>query len=174
MSEDLNVQFGIPRLPEKVDEWETGRRPESLSDLDKNLAETLCELDKLAQTKLMRYALRAKSYIWAMNEEGKIVVAVEELAIEKPETIYPGYPRRRGLRHPSEDKKLGHPTLIGAGHARIAGELAFDEDENDSLRWVINANSGRYCRQKPPKKEQIDRVADRFRELGVEVIVDYD
>ncbi|CAN7445148.1 hypothetical protein LJR255_002866 [Pararhizobium sp. LjRoot255] len=174
MSEDLNVQFGTPRLPEKVDDWEKGRTPESLSDLNKGLATTLCELDKLAQTKLMRYALRAKSYIWAMDEDGKIVVAVEELAIEKPETIYPGYPRRRGLRHPSEDKKLGHPTLIGEGHARIAGELAFDEDENDALHWVINANSGRYCRQKPPKKEQIDLVADRFRELGVDVVVDYD
>lgn len=174
MSDDLDVQFGIPRLPEKVDDWEEDRRPESLSVLDEKLAETLRELDKLAQTKLMRYAMRAKSYIWAMDEKGKIVIAVEELAMKKPDTIYPGYPRRRGLKHPAEDKKLGHPTLIAAGHARIAGELAFDEDENDALRWVLNANSGRYCRQKPPKKDQIDRVADRFRELGVEVVVDYD
>lgn len=174
MSNQLNTEFGLPRLPEKVDDWEKGRRPESLSDLDGKLAETLRELDKLAQTKLMRYALRAKSYIWAMDESGKIVVAVEELAMAEPETIYPGYPRRRGLKHPSEDKKLGHPTLVEEKHARIAGELAFDEDENDMLRWVINANSGRYCRQNPPKKEQIDRVAERFRELGVDVVVDYD
>ncbi|WP_132664693.1 hypothetical protein [Rhizobium sp. PP-CC-3G-465] len=174
MSEDLNVLFGTPRLPEKVDDWERGRTPESLSVLNNGLATTLCELGKLAQTKLMRYALRAKSYIWAMDENGKIVLAVEELAIEKPETIYPGYPRRRGLRHPSEDKKLGHPTLIGEGPARIAGELAFDEDDKDELRWVLNANSGRYCKQKPPEKAQIDRIATRFRELGVDVVVDYD
>lgn len=174
MSDKLNTEFGYPRPPEKVDDWEKGRRPESLSDLDSKLAKTLRELDKLAQTKLMRYALRAKSYIWAMDVSGKIVVAVEELAMAKPETIYPGYPRRRGLKHPSEDKKLGHPTLIDERAARIAGELAFDEDENDVLHWVINANSGRYCRQKPPKKDQIDRVAARFRELGVDVVVDYD
>ncbi|MGE6697145.1 hypothetical protein ACQKH5_05585 [Hyphomonas sp. NPDC076900] len=174
MSEELDIQFGTPRTPEKVDDWERDRRPKSLSELNANLAATLCDLDKLAQTSLMRCALSAKSYIWAMDEAGKIVVAVEELAIEEPEGVYSGYPRRRGLRHPSEEKKLGHPTLLNEGSARIAGELAFDEVENNVVTWVINANSGRYCRQKPPEKQQLDNVAARFRELGVSLIVDYE
>ncbi|MBY3514194.1 hypothetical protein HFN76_18450 [Rhizobium laguerreae] len=174
MSEDLNKSYGIPRLPDKVDEWERKRAPASLSDLDGNLAKTLTELALLAQTDLMKSALRAKNYIWAMDETGRIVLAVEELALTAPEAPYTGYPRRRGYRHPSEEKKLGHPTLLGEGHARIAGELAFDEDEEEVLHWVLNANSGRYCKQNPPSKAQVDQVAERFRELGVEVGVDYD
>lgn len=108
-----------------------------------------------------------------MDGEGKIHIAVEELAVMQAETAYSGYPRRRGYRHPSEDKKLGHPTLLNQKSARIAGELAFDEIDG-SLRWVFNANSGRYCRSNPPLAEQVEAVADIFRNFGLDVYVDFD
>jgi hypothetical protein len=173
MTIDLDDEFGLIRLPEKVDVWEKGRTPASKSLLDENVAKRLKELERIVQCDLLRPAARAKNYIWAMDEGGAIYIAVEELELASPETDYSGYPRRRGCRHPSEEKKLGHPTLLDAAHARIAGELAFDEQDN-KLRWVLNANSGRYCRQKPPTDRQIRRVAEQFRELGVDVDVDYD
>lgn len=169
----MDSQFGSVRSPEKIDKREEGRRPESISTLNGSLAGNLEKLKALAQCDLFRFAARAKNYIWAMDEAGKIVIAVEELALDRPEADYTGYPRRRGYKHPSEEKKLGHPTLLNGGKARIAGELAFDDDD-DGLVWVLNANSGRYCKQMPPTNAQIDAVAGVFKGLGVDVKVDYD
>jgi len=175
MIDHLDASFGSLRLPDKVDEWERDRIPVSLSALDAHSADTLRNLEILAQSSMLSSAMRAKNYIWAMLDDGSIRIAVEELALTQPEAPHSGYPRRRGYSHPSEEKKLGHPTLLNAGAARIAGELAFDEKPGEEgLRWVINANSGRYCRQDPPKREQIDSVAARFLELGLTVFVDYD
>ncbi|UXS39809.1 hypothetical protein FY150_08865 [Agrobacterium tumefaciens] len=170
----MDEDFGSIRAPEKVDEWEKGRKPESISKLDEMLGAKLAELEKLAQYQLFKFSARAKNYIWAMNETGEIIIAVEELALEKPEASYSGYPRRRGYRHPSEEKKLGHPTLLNGGKARIAGELAFDEDDDNGLVWILNANSGRYCKQKPPTPGQLNKVAEIFKSRGVDVKVDYE
>jgi hypothetical protein len=63
-------------------------------------------------------------------------------------------------------------ALLDGGAARIAGELSFDEFDG-ALAWVLNANSGRYCRSAPPSKAQIDNVADRLRRKGLTVRVDY-
>lgn len=167
------MKFGSLRLPEKVDEWEKDRTPESLTTFDSELADKLVALEELTKCKLFRASARAQNFIWAMDDAGEIKIAVEELALTMPEASFPGYPRRRGYRHPSEDKKLGHPTLLNGGHARIAGELAFDED-GPILVWVLNANSGRYCRQKPPTLAQLESIADLFRSHGVKVIVDTD
>jgi hypothetical protein len=168
---DWDKKYGVPRLPERVDKWEAGRSPASLSNLDSGVASDLAAVEKLAQTPLFRHSERAKNYIWAMAVDGSIKIAVEELAPDPVMSDGAGYPRRRGYAHPSEEKKLGHPTLLGGAEARIAGELAFDEFDGE-LRWVFNVNSGRYCRQQPPSAEQIASAADLFRNLGLDIFVD--
>ena len=172
MTAELDEKFGEIRHPDRIDEWED-RVPDSLSTLDVDLATSLAELEKLVQCKLLKSAARAKNYIWAMAPDGEIRIAIEELAVQQPEATFSGYPRRRGYKHPSEEKKLGHPTLLQGKGARIAGELAFDELDG-RLRWVFNVNSGRYCRARPPSDLQIKQAAERFRELGLDVFVDYD
>lgn len=175
MITSMDDEYGELRPPEKVDRWEKNKRPASLCTLDQNLAQKLTALEALVQDRLFRSSARAKNYLWAMDADGSIRIAVEELAIRQPRASYAGYPRRRGYSHPSEEKKLGHPTLLNSGSARIAGELAFDENlETGKLQWILNANSGRYCKQKPPTEIQIDKVAQLFRNLGVDVEVDYD
>ncbi|APH72609.1 hypothetical protein BSQ44_15520 [Aquibium oceanicum] len=136
------------------------------------MAESLTGLERCVQNILLRFAATTQNYLWAMNADGKILIAVEEIAEFDGIPNTRGYPRRRGHRHPSEDQKLGHPTLVQGGEVRIAGELALDE-YGDGVRWVLNANSGRYCRQKPPRKEQVDAVVELFRESGLDVEVDY-
>nr|WP_316653273.1 hypothetical protein [uncultured Gellertiella sp.] len=173
MLDILDESFGLLRLPEKIEPWEKGRSPASLAVLDEDVAACLAAMQQLAQNRLLKPSARAKTYIWAVDARGTIQIAIEELAAWEQIAQYAGYPRRRGFHHPSEEKKLGHPTLLGEMGARIAGELAFDEID-DKLHWVLNANSGRYCRSLPPSKEQLDRVAAIFRELGVGVTVDYD
>lgn len=170
MSTDLDKHYGPLRKPEKVDSWED-RPPQSLTIFDRVVGDSLAKLESAVQCKLLRFAARAKNYIWAMKDSGEIVIAVEELIVQPPDSDFSGYPRRRGYRHPSEEKKLGHPTLRSGGEARIAGELAFDEIEG-KIRWVLNTNSGRYCKQFPPNDSQIENVADRLRNFGLDVIVD--
>ncbi|MCY0149774.1 hypothetical protein OEG84_19195 [Hoeflea sp. G2-23] len=173
MPDDLDETFGVLRGAERIEEWENGRSPLSLSSLDTELAQRLAELSRIVQSNLLKPAARTQSYIWAVTEDGSIKISVEELSIRQPEATFSGYPRRRGYKHPSEDKKLGHPTLLDGQKARIAGELAFDEKEG-GLHWVLNASSGRYCRHMPPSEKQIQNVAARFLELGVDVSVDLD
>ena len=172
MSQNLDIEFGELRAPEKIMAWEKGRRPNSLCTVDANLLMTLSALRDCAQSQLLKSAAQTQNYLWIMDDNGDIKIAIEEIAIldGKPDTR--GFPRRRGYKHPSEDQKLGHPTLLDGGDARIAGELALDLDGN-RLLWVLNANSGRYCKQKPPSKRQVDATAKLIRDMGLDIQVDY-
>lgn len=167
---DLDLTYGEKRAPQSIDPWEN-LAPVSLSTLDGNLASELAALETAAQGGLFRAAARTFTYIWAMDGTGAVKMAMEELALRQPDARFGGYPRRRGYSHPAESKKLGHPTLLNGGEARIAGELAFDE-LGGRLRWVLNANSGRYCRHKPPTENQLGNVSLIFRQLGIDPIVD--
>lgn len=174
MTMDLDSLFGKPRGPEKVDPWERGRKPASLCSLQE-AAPVLRTLADISTSALCAAALRAKNFLWIMDQSGEILVAVEELAPHIEGTPYVGFPRRRAFTHPAEERKLGHPTLINGGQARIAGELSFDvTGDGSSLQLVLNANSGRYCRQKPPTPEQLARVREAFQAQGVYVTLDPD
>lgn len=174
MSDELDQDFGVPRKPEKVDVWEQNIKPLSLSRLE-DAANTLKSLTELADQALVQADLRVKTFLWVMDGNGEIFVAIEELAPKTPAAPHSGFPRRRAFGHPAEEKKLGHPTLIDAGEARIAGEIAFDRQQNSSsLQLVLNANSGRYCRQNPPSRQQVHRIADKFRAYGLAIEVDTD
>lgn len=123
----LDDEYGIPRLPFTVDPWEVSRSPKSKCLLTEEAGSSLVALRTASLPQLFRHAARTLTYIWAMDTDGAIHVAVEELAEMPDGTLVEGYPRRRDFPvHPSEEKKLGHPTLLDAGLARVAGEFFLD------------------------------------------------
>lgn len=173
---DLDTDYGVPRSPKRVDDWEENQVPLSRCIFDARVAEVLRDLERAVQGDLLRPAAQSKNFIWAMNEGGDVVIAVEEIASSAYEgrSVAKGYPRRKGLEHPVEQRKLGHPTLLDGRNARIAGELTFDMDSSGTkLVWMLNANSGRYCAEIPPTSVQIENIARLFVNHGLTVTVDY-
>lgn len=168
-SGELDSVFGRLRGPSEVNEWENGRAPHSLVVLDAAVSSALLEYRRVCQASLLIRAAQAFAFIWAMDVQGHIVIACEELSDEAleydGEVPHQGYPRRRGIgSHPVEKKKLGHPTLVSCGQARVAGELYLDIDEGN-LFWFVNCSSGRYCRQVAPSTSQQSAVHQLFMEL---------
>ena len=145
-------RFGPLRDPQgKPREWETGVKPKSLTILTKEMGEKLRSYRELAQSSLFWNVAQCSSFLWAMSDGGDVMIAYEEIVVDLDIADHPelkeGYPRRRGYpTHPATEKKLGHPTLVGGGKARIAGELFLDV-KDEKLHWFVNCNSGRYCRE---------------------------
>lgn len=166
----LDLRYGGPRGPHEINDWEQGREPLSLATLNGELGQTLLSYRTICQAPLLRKAAQCFTLIWAMDESGEIRIAYEELtteALEHEGTIasFKGYPRRRGATtHPVEFKKLGHPTLLKSGDARVAGELFLDFVDG-SLFWFVNCSSGRYCRKIAPSKAQQKAVHELFMDL---------
>ncbi len=173
-STDYDADFGHPRPAAFTDVWERLCKPVSLRKLDEEVANHLTAFRDLASDSLLTGASLSLVYIWAMNSKGEIFIAIEELAPYQPNMPHLGYPRRRYVRDEMERRKLGHPTLIERKPARVAGELFLDFDSPGlNLRWLINAQSGRYCEAVPPSETQLKNVADLFGECGLKVDVDF-
>lgn len=168
----LDDLYGVLRSPLYLRPWED-RPPVSLSVLDAELASALSSLRTLCEHSLLKMVAQSTNYLWAMDQQGDIWIAVEELAVRSSETDTSGLPMLRRILHPSDTKKLGHPTLVHFGEARIAGELAMDVGDH-GLRWILNAQSGRYCRENPPSQAQMDNVGKLFRAYGLSVDVEYE
>ncbi|NES97427.1 MAG: hypothetical protein F6K32_19840 [Desertifilum sp. SIO1I2] len=91
---------------------------------------------------------KGKKYIWAVDESGNLRIGEE---VE----VGPG-------------QKLGHPTLVDGGKARVAGEIKFNEV---TKQWRINDSSGRYSRGRSPRQrtEILNNVQQLFRDAGLNV-----
>ncbi|MGL4489779.1 MAG: hypothetical protein ACRCU5_10090 [Rhizobiaceae bacterium] len=155
-------------------EWEIGLVPISLFELNKETAEQLVNAVELAKQAPFGIALTTIGYIWVLDQECKVWIAVEELALADG-VQRRGIPKRRNGQHPASEKKLGHPTLVKGGPARIAGELSIEEISG-KFRWVLNCSSGRYCYDEPlrPTVAHLNSVVSLFRDFGVIVMPDYD
>lgn len=158
--------YGSLRMPTEVKAWEAGKSPVSKVMLDDETSKSINKFKDVAECRLFSAFARSFQFIWVMDRNCAIWIAYEELvpATEDPSLL--GHPRRRGFpSHPSEEKKLGHPTLINGGEARAAGELYLDEDEADpaKLIWQVNVGSGRYCRDNPPTAAQCEAIHKLFR-----------
>lgn len=169
----LDEMYGALREPQRIDAWEVGRQPASLCRLEEPLASILVDHLRVSRSDLFSNAARSVTYLWAMDEGGEIIISVEELAETPDGRVVAGYPRRRNYpSHPADEKKLGHPTLLDGGLARVAGEFFIDEVDGN-LYWFVNVSSGRYCRLMPPQRDQIDNVLDLFQRLiGPDVRLD--
>ncbi|MBZ9870164.1 hypothetical protein LB542_04710 [Mesorhizobium sp. BR1-1-9] len=165
---NLAERFGVARAPSLIRDWETEAKPKSLVKMTREVGAHLRSYRDLAQNDLFWNVSQCSSFIWAMGENGEVFVAFEEIVVEPDGDalgLKEGYPRRRGYpTHPADEKKLGHPTLIGNGHARIAGELFLDVAE-EKLHWFVNCGSGRYCRDVRPNGDQSKAIHEFFMEL---------
>jgi hypothetical protein len=170
--EDLDSYFGFAKQPSRVDSWELDAKPKSLSDLDVEVSNKLRRYGRVAQVELLKFDAMAKRFIWAIDRDGSVRIAVEELATLPDGGDSVGHPRRRRFPiHPAQERKLGHPCLVEGAEARIAGELFMDLAKNGTLTWYVNVKSGRYCREQRPTAAQERNVLLLFREMigkGVE------
>lgn len=169
--DDLDVVYGLPRLPSLMREWEAGVSPVSKSKLDRDLGQKLRIYRDLSGDGLFRAAAQCFLFLWVMDVDGNIIIAYEEIVTGEishstnGSLLKNGHPRRRGFpSHPADEKKLGHPTLVGGGEARIAGELFLDILDG-SLQWYVSCGSGRYCRDLPPTKRHQEAVHQLFTAL---------
>jgi hypothetical protein len=137
--------------------WEVSMAPESICALDDELGNRLKLLLKAASCKLLQSASQSLLFLWGMEGDGKIMIAVEEVAQINEQPVPKGFPTRRGLpKKLTLDHKLGHPCIMSSNQARIAGELYIDAaPSNDgTLVWMLNARSGRF--HEPPERRPTD------------------
>jgi len=167
---DPDAKYGALRLPSSIREWEEGASPASKAPLTEAVGEALRQYREICQTDLFWSAAQCFLFLWVMNEACELVISYEEIVtgeswMANQTGLKNGHPRRRGFpSHPADEKKLGHPTLLDGGMARIAGELFLDVAD-DKLQWYVSCGSGRYCRDKPPDSEQQKQVHQLFMAL---------
>jgi hypothetical protein len=169
---ELSIKFGEPRDPSHKDAWEIDCIPVSLRRFDALVGRHFFEFANAANGSLFKHFALTVVCLWAIDVDGNLWVALEELAPFETRKPHVGYPRRRDVDDPFEKRKLGHPTLLGLKPARIAGELMLDFDTDGALEWTINAHSGRYCQKHMPSKKQLENVAQIFTECGVIAKID--
>lgn len=115
----------------------------------------LLDLEKLKTGK--------KKYMWAIGKRGRLIIAEEK-------KISINTPTGKQLQY------MGHPTLVGGGRARIAGELLwFQTDPKDpsSGKFYINNYSGRFSLFADRNEAQLQRVAELFEQAGLTVETAY-
>lgn len=154
---DPDVKYGRLRPPTEVRRWEKNCRPTSLTLLDEECGKALAAFATAAQSNLVGTSCSALLFIWAMDAECRIWIAVEEVS--------PWHrPRLAGVAKLKQFnlKKLGHPTLVNGGMARIAGELMVEPQDDGRPRLVLNQSSGRYCEEIPASDEQLLAILECF------------
>lgn len=157
--QDLNPdeRYGRLRAASSVQEWEKEFSPLSTCELTEDVGEVLRLYIDVASHNILSHSARALLFIWMMDSECRIWIAVEEFSPHENPAIA-GFPRLDEFTQ----KKLGHPSLRRGEQARIAGELFLDEGENGDLYWCFNVSSGRFCKEQPPNDSQQRAALERF------------
>lgn len=93
-----------------------------------------------------------KKYMWTVSALGRLFIGEELPAGKDPET--------------GEQKYLGHPTLVGGGSSRMSGDLRYNHATG---KFVVSNRSGRYSRYEDRPEAGLQKVADMFSRLGLEV-----
>lgn len=175
-AQGLDVMYGSPKNPAKIYDWEKSKRPKSADLLEDKTAASLNVHASNSDCVSLKHCSRTVTFIWAMDLQGAVHLAIEELAELPGGMESRGHPRRRDYPvHPATDKKLGHPTVLPLEdkRARIAGELFLDFDDTNKLIWFVNDNSGRYCKNDVPTAMQKQNVLELFKTfLGEQIRFD--
>jgi len=163
----LDDMFGPPVPPRPFGpeskgyrDWEKCNRPMSLSRLTAETAISLKTIMDDVGTGWMigRVLTNDILIIWIVDLSGIIWFAVEECVIDGQ---HYSVPKHQTLPLTSGAEKLGHPSLVDCGNARIAGEIRYDPDPSVAS-WVINNKSGRYGTHPSRTCAQLVRVAAEF------------
>lgn len=150
--------------------WETDNLPKSLTVLTEKNANFFKQLlDSVVNGfRINETAYRGVRILWLVKEDGAIVFAIEELVNEQLQAS--GIPSHLLIRaDPAYGKKLGHPSLVHGGSARIAGEIYYSSER---LKWFINGSSGRYSLTQGRSEENLSNVAELFKKFGIEFEID--
>lgn len=111
--------------------------------------------------------LLAENYntLWLVDDDGQIRIAIEEVVVSQDPLITTPMPR--SLLRP--ESKLGHPSLVEGGAARVGGELAINP--NTGVIYLSN-KSGRYGIMRT--KQELENAAKLFARLGIDTVVSYE
>jgi hypothetical protein len=161
MSLDAKYGPALPALQRGPDWWERRHSPHSLTRLEPSTAAPLkYVMDQVTSGWLVGHVLLNEvTIIWIVDNPGDLWFAVEELVSNGAPT---GRPKHRVDNAP----KLGHPSLVGCEHARIAGEIFFDAS-GAPPKWTLNNRSGRYGIHETRTPEQLDNVRALFKEVDI-------
>lgn len=152
-----------------VEDWERTYFPRSMSTLTSTSAAHLSGLMSSVSKscRLDQFLVLDIVILWLVNENGDVVFAVEEAVSDG---LPLDVPRHRRAEHKIGKDKLGHPSLVAGGKARIAGEIYYDIRRN---AWMINMKSGRYSAEYDRTKGQLTNVSNQFRDHGIILTVEY-
>jgi hypothetical protein len=144
-----------PRRPNGFDRWEQ-LPPRSLSMLTPETAKHLEGFMNSVEVawNVGSLFMARTTILWIVDLEGNIRFAIEEYVdgdntTEVSNSMYQDVPYHKTTSPYKpvlpKSTKLGHPSLVSCGEARIGGEILFDSTPEDAVkRWYINAQSGRY------------------------------
>ncbi|MBN8197664.1 hypothetical protein [Thalassospira povalilytica] len=165
---DLDTEYGPLLSPNRVDSAERRLKPLSLHELNSGSA-TL--LEKMMATsveglKVSSYVFSELPILWIVDKNGKLWFALEEIVLDATDKFR--YPKPSKLDVPNEHSKLGHPSLVNAEEARIAGEMLFDI-RAEPPNWYLTNASGRYGLHKTRNENHLLSVVKLFQKYGIEL-----
>lgn len=162
----LDELFGELVEPNWISEKEKTVTPLSLQELSEISAVPLQQFMQATASLLgvTAYVYCELPILWVVNDEGKILIAVEEIV--EAQTVNFKRPRLRDTAVDAGFERLGHPALVQAKSARIGGEILFDV-RAASPHWIITNGSGRYGLLRNRKSEQLEAVVQKFSEFGI-------
>jgi hypothetical protein len=176
MPHNLDVLFGNlrrpksdPARPEGFDIWEK-MTPATFQILQSKNGDVVLKnwLQVEPHTTIVRSVVCQIAILWAVTETGMIVYALEEAIDPKsfnlPTVVAPF------LRTPVKQKtreRLGHPSLVDCGPARISGEIIYEKNTDGNFGWQLNNSSGRYGYGPDRTEEHLQNVKKEFENYGI-------
>lgn len=156
---------GPTKRPLGYDDWEKRYPPASLIKLTQSTADSLKLLLQQISNgcPIGRTLVNDIILIWLVDATGNIFVSIEELVLQTvPQTV----PKFQSVPLTKDCDKLGHPSLILAGDARIAGEIRYLADRSPAI-WIINNASWRYGLYDGRTSTHLNQVVIKFKQFGI-------
>lgn len=159
--------YGRSVRPRYFSNVEKHKCPKSLQRLDEATIELLRSYLNTADLGLEITRTNHTSIIllWLISDAGDLWFCIEEMYKADSENTV--FPRLDGVEYPLGYEKLGHPSMVGAGEARIAGELLWDAFARSNGCWVLSNKSGRYGIREDITPQHLENAAKKFRDLGI-------
>lgn len=163
---DLDALFGMLVSPGKVDPKEKSVLPRSLQKLETTSGGLLRQLMEVTERHLgvSAYVYCELPILWIVDDRGEVWFSLEEVVNEETDEF--AIPRLRDSAVANGYARLGHPSLVSANAARIAGEILFDV-RADKPSWYITNASGRYGIGHDRREEHLVEVRRLFEEFGI-------
>jgi hypothetical protein len=161
--------YGAPTKPKYHDNIERHKKPESLQKLDQDSSKLLAQYLRSANDGLLmpRVTHQTIVILWLIDEAGDCWYCIEEMY--KSDSEISVFPRLDEVDYPKGYEKLGHPSLISAKRARIAGEIIWSGLSLSEGKWLISNKSGRYGIRPDITEEHLISAKELFQSHGVEV-----